>query len=99
MPRTYGIPNDWSALLTVCSNFYTESEFWDLYDRPKYEMLRKKWHAEALPNMYDKVRRKPESEHNHDVSAEDTGALTWKEWTLSIWPLAGLYQTCHVLFK
>jgi delta24-sterol reductase len=81
------------------TNFYTEDEFWDLYDRPKYEKLRKKWHAEALPNMYDKVRRSQNLEMEHDVSAKDTRELTWKEAVLQIWPLGGLYQTFHVLFR
>ncbi|KAF2820006.1 hypothetical protein CC86DRAFT_449631 [Ophiobolus disseminans] len=39
------------------ANFYTEDEFWDLYDRQRYSDLQRKWHAEALPTMYDKVRR------------------------------------------
>ncbi|OAL57034.1 FAD-binding domain-containing protein [Pyrenochaeta sp. DS3sAY3a] len=69
------------------ANFYTEDE------------LRKKWHAEALPSMYDKVRRKQDQREAGDgkVSAE-TAALTWTETIFSIWPLTGLYQMFHALF-
>ncbi|KAF1841437.1 FAD-binding domain-containing protein [Cucurbitaria berberidis CBS 394.84] len=81
------------------ANFYTEQEFWDLYDYKEYERLRKKWHAEALPDMYDKVRRKQDwgtEEGEVELGVRET---TWKELILQIWPLGGLYQTFHVLFK
>jgi len=82
------------------ANFYSEEEFWDLYDRQKYSDLRKKWHAEGLPTMYDKVRRKQASQ---EVEVEETEGMqrsvTWKETVLQTWPLGGLYQTFHVLFR
>lgn len=42
--------------------YYSEDEFWQIYDKPRYQKLREKYHAETLPDMYDKVRvkgRKP----------------------------------------
>lgn len=41
--------------------YYTEEEFWQLYDKPRYDLLRSKWHAENLPDVYSKVkpREKP----------------------------------------
>jgi delta24-sterol reductase len=48
------------------ANYYTEAEFWNLYDREKYNTLRKKWHAEALPSMHDKVRRRQVDENEED---------------------------------
>jgi delta24-sterol reductase len=82
------------------ANYYTEAEFWDLYDRQKYDALRKKWYAEALPNMYDKVRRKQQIEEpGNEESAQGPQDLTCKERILHVWPLGGLYQTFHVLFK
>lgn len=41
--------------------YYTEEEFWQLYDKPRYELLRSKWHAQNLPDVYSKVkpREKP----------------------------------------
>jgi delta24-sterol reductase len=82
------------------ANFYSENEFWDLYDRKKYEHLRKKWHAEALPTMYDKVHR---NQTFHEVEAEGyteaKHGMNWKEKMLHTWPLGGLYQMFNVLFK
>ncbi|KAF1913559.1 hypothetical protein BDU57DRAFT_479866 [Ampelomyces quisqualis] len=39
------------------SNYYTEEEFWNVYDRAGYEMLREKWSADRLPDLWAKVRR------------------------------------------
>jgi hypothetical protein len=81
------------------ANFYTEEEFWDLYDRKKYDELRKKWFAEALPNMYEKICRKEDRGSAGEQSATYDQNLTWKDTILQIWPLGGLYQTFHVLFR
>ena len=76
--------------------YYTEEEFWEIYDKRKYEMLRTKYHATYLPNIYDKVKV--------DV-AEEKRILreSWKAWLSawfwSIWPLMGLYGVFHVLFR
>ena len=37
-------------------SYYTEAEFWQLYDRKRYDSLRRKFHATSLPTVYDKVR-------------------------------------------
>lgn len=39
--------------------FYTEEEFWTLYDKSKYDRLRAKYRAETLPDIYSKIRYKP----------------------------------------
>ena len=76
--------------------YYTEDEFWEIYDKKKYEILRTKYHATYLPNIYDKVKV--------DV-AEKKRILreSWKAWLStwfwSIWPLMGLYGVFHVLFR
>ncbi|MCJ1480389.1 hypothetical protein MMC06_000544 [Schaereria dolodes] len=36
--------------------YYTEEEFWKIYGRDWYEALRAKYHAQTLPNIYDKVK-------------------------------------------
>jgi len=36
--------------------FYTENEWWDLYDKEKYDALREKFHATSLPTIWDKVK-------------------------------------------
>ena len=35
--------------------YYTEKEFWNIYDKSWYNKLRRKYHAETLPTMYEKV--------------------------------------------
>ncbi|KAF4302882.1 FAD linked oxidase [Botryosphaeria dothidea] len=40
--------------------YYTEEEFWQIYDRGWYEGLRQKYKAETLPSVYDKVKAKEE---------------------------------------
>jgi Delta24-sterol reductase len=64
--------------------FYTEDEFWEIYDKRWYEDLREKYNALALPSVYDKVKT--------DVA--DVRALKgiW-----SIWPLAGVYGVLSAL--
>lgn len=70
--------------------YYTEEEFWKIYKREEYDVLRAKYHATYLPNVYDKVRI--------DLTA---GALakTWharlRRWFWGIWPLGGLYGLFH----
>lgn len=36
--------------------FYTEDEFWRVYDRGWYDALREKYGATSLPSVYDKVK-------------------------------------------
>ncbi|KPI36065.1 Delta(24)-sterol [Cyphellophora attinorum] len=46
--------------------FYTEEEFWSIYDREEYDSLRQKYSAEYLPNVWRKVRtvvREPARSH------------------------------------
>ncbi|OAL05723.1 FAD-binding domain-containing protein [Phaeosphaeriaceae sp. SRC1lsM3a] len=38
-------------------NYYEEDEFWKVYDKRRYEELRRKWSAEGLPSLWEKVRR------------------------------------------
>ena len=46
--------------------YYTEEEFWDIYDRKEYDeeydALRVKYHATYLPSVYDKVKVDVEAE-------------------------------------
>ncbi|KAL5114479.1 hypothetical protein ACEQ8H_007622 [Pleosporales sp. CAS-2024a] len=36
--------------------FYTESEWWEVYDKEKYDALRAKFNAGTLPSIWDKVK-------------------------------------------
>jgi delta24-sterol reductase len=68
--------------------YYTEEEFWSIYDRKEYDALRTKYHATYLPSVYDKIKV--------DIAREEKAANeSWVVWLLalfwSIWPLSGLY--------
>lgn len=39
-------------------SFYTEKEFWDIYDKTRYLELRLKYHAENLPSVFEKTKVK-----------------------------------------
>ncbi|KAF2101204.1 FAD-binding domain-containing protein [Rhizodiscina lignyota] len=73
--------------------FYSEEEFWDIYDREMYDELRRKWHAEQLPTMWDKV--KPSSERHKNRSGGLHGRLLRRLW--DVWPVSGLYGVAKVL--
>lgn len=45
----------YKALYATC--YHTEDEFWGIYDRLEYEMLRSKYRVEKLPDVYSKVKR------------------------------------------
>ncbi|KAI0597576.1 hypothetical protein F4775DRAFT_249097 [Biscogniauxia sp. FL1348] len=36
--------------------YYTEDEFWQTYNRPAYDAVRARYHADHLPSVYDKVK-------------------------------------------
>ncbi|KFY25541.1 hypothetical protein V491_01701 [Pseudogymnoascus sp. VKM F-3775] len=68
--------------------YYTEDEFWSVFDRKAYDALRSKYGASYLPSIYDKVKVDFASE---EKSIRDS----WLLWLLatfwSIWPVRGLY--------
>lgn len=50
--------------------YYTESEFWDIYNEKGYRELRRIWKAESLPSIYDKVKV--------DLKGVRGGGLMWE---------------------
>lgn len=36
--------------------YFTKEEFWDIFDKNQYDKLRQKWHAEGIPDVYEKVK-------------------------------------------
>ncbi|SLM35786.1 fad-binding protein [Lasallia pustulata] len=60
--------------------YYTEDEFWNIYDRKWYDALRVKYNATTLPSVYDKVKIDLDAQRRRSVSG------IW-----AIWPLSGLY--------
>lgn len=76
--------------------YYTYEEFWEIYDKERYDALRSKYYATHLPSVYDKVKV--------DVDAEEREAsATWvkriQSWFWDIWPLAGVYGVAHALLR
>ena len=59
--------------------FYSESEFWSIYDRPWYDALRERYGATGLPSVWEKVRTK---------GVDDAG---WGRWLLERWPIAAFW--------
>ena len=64
--------------------YYKENEFWEMFDRPWYDGLRKKYNAESLPSVWHKVKVDPNA-HNQEA---DT---SWGTWALQRWPVGGLW--------
>ena len=64
--------------------YYTENEFWSMYDRKWYDALRQKYHATSLPSVYDKVKPSVEAEGK-------SLNVSWKMWLISLWPINGFW--------
>jgi Delta24-sterol reductase len=64
--------------------FYTEDEFWRMYDRDWYNALREKYCATSLPSAYEKVKLDVEAERR-------AGSPSLVESILSTWPISGFY--------
>lgn len=76
--------------------FYSEAEFWDIYDKSWYDRLREKYKATSLPSVQQKV--------NVDLSKwTPTQELPWKAYFYEKfkeqWPVKGLYGALHVLLS
>lgn len=72
--------------------YYTEDEFWRIYDEGAYKALRRKWKAESLPSIYDKVKVDLKGVAGGGYVEVQQG---WAEWARrsfwETWPLGGLY--------
>ena len=66
--------------------YYTEQEFWEVYDRKWYEALREKYDATSLPSVYDKVKVDVEAERRAEARVPG-----WWRWLVYRWPLEGIY--------
>ena len=73
--------------------YYTEEEFWAIYERKRYDELREKFHATYLPTVYDKVKV------DFGVGRNPKGLLArFRSVFWNIWPLRGLYGLLHAGF-
>lgn len=72
--------------------YYTEDEFWAIYDHKWYEGLRQKYRATYLPSVFDKVCAKLVTERKD-----------WSGWLQSLvwsaWPVSGLYGVIETLYE
>lgn len=60
--------------------YYKEDDFWNMFDRQWYDGLRRKYSAESLPSIWDKVK----VHLNAQNQAIDS---SWGTWALQFWPL------------
>jgi delta24-sterol reductase len=64
--------------------YHNKADFWAQFDRAWHEGLRKKYNAETLPGVHDKVH----------VDIEKYTSMAKKDWGLrlrGVWPLGGLW--------
>lgn len=64
--------------------YYSEGEFWDLFNREWYDSLREKYDANSLPSVYEKVKV------HVDATKPDDSSSYWRS-LLSSWFIRGLY--------
>ena len=86
--------------------YYTEDEFWQIYGKERYDALRKKYHADWLPNVFDKLKVDLSVLDENDAQGnkvEKEVKLGWTErarkrfW--ATWPMMGLYGVAHLVIK
>ncbi|KAI4166747.1 MAG: hypothetical protein LQ343_007793 [Gyalolechia ehrenbergii] len=65
--------------------YYTEDEFWRVYDREWYDALREKYNARSLPSAHDKVKVAV------DVDVEGRGGGSLRDRVFRVRPMGGLY--------
>ncbi|KAK6225689.1 FAD binding domain-containing protein [Colletotrichum tabaci] len=70
--------------------YYTEKEFWDVYDREWYTALRERYGATSLPTVFDKVTVDVGRERERE-SLRDRVAVSW--------PFAGLIGVWSAIRK
>jgi Delta24-sterol reductase len=63
--------------------YYTEEEFWQVYDKRWYQSLREKYGAATLPTVYDKVKV--------DVDARRHDQRQWRQSLKARWPVGGIW--------
>ncbi len=64
--------------------YYTEEEFWKLYDQQWYQELRQRYSATTLPTVYDKVKVDVVRQRQKQM-----GNLAWLRGLGASWPFAG----------
>lgn len=63
-------------------SYYTEEEFWSIYDRKEYDSLRAKYHAVTLPTVYAKIKSVEERQNGSELKGV-LGAIFGREHLLA----------------
>ncbi|KAK3053286.1 hypothetical protein LTR09_005455 [Extremus antarcticus] len=75
--------------------YYTEEEFWGIYDKRWYDGIREKYKAGYLPDVFQKVRV--------DVSKAYAKPASWSGWVKEVawgvWPVSGVYGVLKTLYE
>ena len=72
--------------------YYTEDEFWQIYDRKTYDARRLRYHASSIPTVYDKIKI------NQCPNKETAGVPSHLRTVWNVWPIRGLYGVyCAIL--
>lgn len=70
--------------------FYTEDEWWGIYDKERYEALREKFNAGSLPSVWEKVR---------DRGSKRDFGTGWKAWVKKwVWK-SEVLRGCYGVWK
>ena len=85
----------WGGKSLYARSFYTEDEFWEIYDRKRYEELRTKYYATTLPDIFEKTRAQLDYSRVAGKSTLRDGLVVWWSLTWYLWVLAGLYAVYH----
>lgn len=72
--------------------YYTEDEFWQIYDRKWYDGLRAKYNAHLIPSVFEKVTV-------NDFKDEGSIRRPIRDYIAATWPVRGLYGAFHVLLN
>ena len=65
--------------------YFSKQDFWKDFDKSNYDELRRTYHAESLPTVYEKVRVNVEAEEKAKANA------TMIQKVRDAWPISGLY--------
>lgn len=77
--------------------YYTEDEFWSIYDREWYEALRSKYHASLIPSVLDKVTVNDGVARSSSSSAASPILTSACDGVKNMWPVRGVYGAVYVL--
>ena len=69
------------------TTYYTETDFWNMFDKNWYDALRTKYSATTLPSVYDKVKRSQVP----TAQEKERQSEGWKMRILKVRPLGGFY--------